>query len=411
MFRHTSNTFILLGAVLGIVYGFILRTLPSSSSTFTTSIYFLDIAGDIFVNLLKMVLIPIVFLSIVVGIAQLRHSNAIGRVWPLTLAYYTASMIVAVALGLLFANVFQPGKGLSLDLFVEHTKTFDLQAITSVDYLKSFLDSLFVNPVQAAANNSIFPIVIFAFFIGIAFASDKNKHHQSLDLFNEFLSLIKIILGWIMTIAPIGVMALLAQLIALQDTHLLGVLSKYIFVVTGATLTHGLIILPLVLWALTGISPSKFFWGMKDSFITALSTSSSSATMPITIKCLNDNFKVSKSVTEFVVPLGTTVNMDGTALYEAMAALFVANLCGIELSFGHQLIVAISAMIASVGAPGIPSAGMVTMAMVLQSVGLPIEALAILIPIDRPLDTIRTVVNVEGDAVATCIVDKYAKTN
>jgi Na+/H+-dicarboxylate symporter len=179
-----------------------------------------------------------------------------------------------------------------------------------------------------------------------------------------------------------------------------------LLVVVGTTLFHGGVVLPGILFAVTRCPPGKFFNGTRDALMTAFSTSSSSATLPVTMRCVEDNLKVDKSIAGFVLPLGATVNMDGTALYEAVAALFIANIMGIDLNVAQQLIVFFMAMIASIGAPGIPSAGMVTMIMVLQSVGLPAEAVAILLPIDRVLDTVRTAVNVEGDAVGSLIVQK-----
>ena len=213
--------------------------------------------------------------------------------------------------------------------------------------------------------------------------------------------------GWIMRIAPIGIMALLAKLVATQDVALLAALGKFMVVVIGATLFHGMITLPGLLFLTTRFNPFRFLNKIRDALVTAFSTSSSSATLPITMRCVENNLKVDKDVAGFVLPLGATINMDGTALYEAVAALFIANIMGIELNIVQQLIVFFTAIIAAIGAPGIPSAGMVTMVMVLQSVGLPVEAIAILLPIDRILDAIRTTVNVEGDAIGSMIVQKY----
>jgi Na+/H+-dicarboxylate symporter len=180
-------------------------------------------------------------------------------------------------------------------------------------------------------------------------------------------------------------------------------------VVTGTTIFHGAVVLPTLLWIFGKMNPITFFKGARTALVTAFATSSSSATMPLSMKCAQENLGVRPQTAGFVIPLGTQLNMDGTALYEAAAALFIANLMGLELSLTQQIIVCLTAMIASLGAPGIPSAGMVTMIMVLQSVGLPAEAIAILLPIDRVLDTVRTVVNVQGDMMISVVVDRYAK--
>ena len=186
-------------------------------------------------------------------------------------------------------------------------------------------------------------------------------------------------------------------------------LAEFAAVVTGTTIFHGAVVLPLLLWIFGKMSPITFFKGTRTALITAFATSSSSATMPLSMKCAQENLGVRPQVAGFVIPLGTQLNMDGTALYEAAAALFIANLMGLDLSIGQQLIVCLTAMIASLGAPGIPSAGMVTMIMVLQSVGLPAEAIAILLPIDRLLDTVRTVVNVQGDMMISVVVDRHTR--
>ena len=214
------------------------------------------------------------------------------------------------------------------------------------------------------------------------------------------------IVGWVMRLAPLGIMALLIKLITVQDAAMLSTLAKFVLVVAGTTLFHGVIVLPLILYLFTKVSPLAFWRGSREALITAFATSSSSATLPVTLRCTTQHLQVKPEIAGFVVPLGATINMDGTALYEAAAALFIANLAGIELSFAQQVIVFFTAMIAAMGAPGIPSAGMVTMVMVLQSVGLPAEAIAILLPIDRLLDTLRTAVNVEGDMIGSLVVQK-----
>jgi len=196
------------------------------------------------------------------------------------------------------------------------------------------------------------------------------------------------------------------KLIALQDVAILSTLAKFVAMVMGATLLHGIIILPLILYVITGKSPLWFWRGAREALVTAFATSSSAATLPVSLRCATQHLHVKPEIAGFVIPLGATMNMDGTALYEAAAALFIANLVGIDLSLTQQMMVFFTAMIAAMGAPGIPSAGMVTMVMVLQSVGLPVEAIAILLPIDRVLDTLRTAVNVEGDMIGSLVVQK-----
>jgi Na+/H+-dicarboxylate symporter len=211
-----------------------------------------------------------------------------------------------------------------------------------------------------------------------------------------------------MHLAPYGIAALLLQLVATQKSNLLSSLLEFIVVVIGTTLFHGIIVLPLVLWLITRMTPLHFWRGAREALVTAFATSSSAATLPVTLRCVEQHLHVKKDIANFVIPLGATGNMDGTALYEATAALFVARLAGIELDFAHQLIVFFVAMLGAIGAPGIPSVGMLSMVLVLESVGLPTAAIAILLPIDRILDTVRTAVNVEGDMIGSLIVQKLA---
>jgi Na+/H+-dicarboxylate symporter len=225
---------------------------------------------------------------------------------------------------------------------------------------------------------------------------------------NQSFQLVMQLVGWVMKLAPIGIFALLAKLIATENLAVLGSLAKFATVVTGTTIFHGLVVLPALLWIFGRMSPLTFFRGARPALITAFATSSSSATMPVSMRCAEQNLGVHPNVVGFVVPLGSQMNMDGTALYEAAAALFIANLVGLDLTVGQQVVVCLTAMVASLGAPGIPSAGMVTMIMVLQSVGLPAEAIAILLPIDRILDTVRTVVNVQGDMMISVVVQRWA---
>ena len=235
-------------------------------------------------------------------------------------------------------------------------------------------------------------------------AADANIR----NLIGELQELCLMIVGWIMRLAPLGLAALLLQLVATQNSALLGSLGHFIAVVVGSTLFHGAIVLPAILWLVTGVSPLRFFKGAREALLTAFVTSSSAATLPITLRCTEQHLHVKKDIASFVVPLGATMNMDGTALYEAAAALFVARLAGIELDFANQAIVFFVAMLGAIGAPGIPSVGMLSMVLVLESVGLPTEAIAILLPIDRLLDTVRTAVNVEGDMVGSLVVQKLA---
>jgi Na+/H+-dicarboxylate symporter len=402
--KPSLNMQILIGALIGIVLGLGMSSLGKDASTAQHGIYVAGIVGGVFVDLLKMVLVPLVFCSITVGVANLRQHHQMHRVWTTTLAFFVFSMLVAIVLGLTATNIFAPGKGLNLAML--HSADIQAHTMTLAEFAEKFLHGLFVNPFAALAQGNVLAIVIFALFVGIALVAGGERYRNILQLLQEGLELTLRIVGWIMRLAPLGIMALLTKLIATQDASILATLGKFIAVAAGTTLFHGAIALPLILYLVTGVSPLKFWRGAREALVTAFATSSSSATLPVTLRCVEQHLHVKPEIAGFVVPLGATINMDGTALYEAAAALFVANLVGIELNLIQQLVVCFTAMVAAIGAPGIPSAGMVTMVMVLQSVGLPAEAIAILLPIDRPLDAIRTAVNVEGDMVGSLIVQK-----
>ena len=404
--RVSLNSQIFLGALVGVGLGLSFAQIGVEISAVKQAIEVCHLLGTLFIDLLKMVLVPLVFTSIAVGVANLRLHSQLHRVWLFTLGFFVLSMALAIALGLSAANLFEPGKGLSLDLFHNASQNFAAKQMSFAEFAASFLHSLFVNPFKALAEANVLAIVVFALFLGVALVVGGERYRNILQLMQEGLELMLRLVGWIMHLAPLGIMALLAQLLATQNPELLSSLAKFVVVVIVTTLLHGFVVLPLLLFAVTRISPLRFFRGSREALLTAFATSSSSATLPVTLRCVEQHLHVKPSIAGFVVPLGATVNMDGTALYEAAAALFVANLAGIELDFAQQLIVCFTTMIAAIGAPGIPSAGMVTMVMVLQSVGLPAEAVAILLPIDRLLDTVRTMVNVEGDMIGSLVVQE-----
>ena len=400
------NSQILLGALLGLALGWGMGTLAPDSAVREYGLYASGLVGGLFIDLLKMILVPLVFTSIAVGIANLQAHRQANRVWQYTLGFFVFSMILAIVLALIASNIFRPGEGLQLAMFQGAMQGYAAEQLSLGEFFAKFLHGLFVNPFAALAQTNVLAVVVFALIVGIALVMGGERYRNILALLQELLELVMRVVGWIMYLAPLGVMALLAQLVATQDMAVLGSLGKFASVMVGTTLLHGLVALPLVLYLATGVTPLRFLRGAREALVTAFATSSSSATLPITLRCAQQNLGVKPEVSGFVLPLGATINMDGTALYEAAAALFVANLVGVELNLVQQIVVLFTAMIAAMGAPGIPSAGMVTMVMVLQSVGLPAEAIAILLPIDRLLDTLRTTVNVEGDMVGSLVVQK-----
>ena len=405
------NKQIFIAAILGVLIGAGIAQFDADSSTRIYTLYIANLIGTLFIDMLKMVLVPLVFSSIFIGVARLQQHQQASLVWKVTLIFFLCSMGLAMLVALIATNWFKPGADLEMNLFTDAMENFSAQSLSADQFFAQFLHSLFQNPFAALASGSIFPIIIFALILGVAVIKSGNQNSRFMEIMEELFDLIMRIVGWIMYLAPLGIAALLCKLVATQDSQLIGTLGSFIILIFATTLFHAVVVLPLILYLFTKKSPLWFWRGAREALITAFATSSSSATLPVTLNCVENKLGVSKPIAGFVVPLGATINMDGTALYEASAALFVANLAGIDLTFAQQLIIFCTAMIAAMGAPGIPSAGMVTMIMVLESVGLPIEAIAILLPIDRLLDTIRTAVNVQGDMIGSLVVESWVDKN
>lgn len=403
------NTQILLAAILALLFGWVLTLYPDTAF-FSGSLYSLNIASSIFIGLLKMLLVPLIFSSIVVGVSNLEAAGQLSRVWKITLACCVTTTVLALILGLGAAHLFQVGKGVDVLMFQNAMQNYQSpDSLTPSSFFSHFIQNTLINPFKAFAEANVLAVVVFALLVGVALVKGGDKFHSIKQLSQQFFNMMMLMIAWVMKLAPIGIFALLAKLMATEDLSILSRLAEFALVVTGTTIFHGLVVLPLLLWIFGKMNPIRFFTGTRAALVTAFATSSSSATMPLSMKCAQENLGVRPQVVGFVIPLGTQLNMDGTALYEAAAALFIANLMGLDLSITQQIIVCLTAMIASLGAPGIPSAGMVTMIMVLQSVGLPAEAIAILLPIDRLLDTVRTVVNVQGDMMISVVVDRHTR--
>lgn len=407
--KMSLNTQILIAAVLGVLFGFLLTVFPQTSF-FDVSLYGIGIVSSIFIGLLKMLLVPLIFSSIVVGVSNLQAGGQLSRTWKITLMCCMTTTTLALILGLACAHLFDVGKGIDVLMFQDTMAQHQTpDTLTPSSFFTNFIQNTLINPFKAFADGNVLAVVVFALFVGVALVAGGDKFRTVRKLSHQFFEIMMLMIGWVMKLAPLGIFALLAKLIATEDVSVLSRLAEFAAVVTGTTIFHGIVVLPLLLWIFGKMDPVTFFKGTRAALITAFATSSSSATMPLSMKCAQENLGVRPHTAGFVIPLGTQLNMDGTALYEAAAALFIANLMGLDLSLGQQLVVCATAMIASLGAPGIPSAGMVTMIMVLQSVGLPAEAIAILLPIDRLLDTVRTVVNVQGDMMISVVVDRHTR--
>jgi Na+/H+-dicarboxylate symporter len=403
----TLNQRIGIAVILAILLGLILRQYQSFQLVeFVTPI--LELIGEVFILLLKMIMVPLIFFSLTSSISSLKKNKSSQLLWKGAIFYYLSTMVVAVILMMVVMNLFQDSLGGS-QVVLEGNESQSILNSEETHTFKDSIKSLIKNPFEALSQGNIMAVVIFAIFFGIALRSD-NEHVKKVKMWVDGLfEVVMNIVNSIMKIAPVGVFALLSLLIIQQELSMFYQIGYFITLVIGVITFHGVVFLPLLLKVFSNESIKSFWQGIKNVLITAFATSSSAATLPVTMSTLENDFKVNKKVTRFMLPLGATINMDGTALYEAAVALFVASMVGVNLGLYDQIFLVFLAMAASIGAPAIPSAGMVTLAIVLSALNLPVEYVAIFIPIDRLLDTFRTTVNVEGDAIGALIIDKHFK--
>ena len=377
------------------------------------------VGGEVFLRLLKMTIVPLVMASVMNGIIGLGDIRKLGRPGGYTVLYYLTTTILAVAVGLVMVNIIQPGIGGIIDketldaiaakgdkLYTEREKA-NIGTILNNLLLMLFTDNL----ITAAAETNLLPLIIFSIiFAGILTTMGRRTEAitKMIEQINDaFLSFILLLMKG----APLGIFCLVAARFgkAQAEGEFMEVLSQlgwYIFTVLSGLAIHAFVTLPLFLWVFSRRNPFRFMYQVSEALLTAFSTASSSATLPVTMECAEKRAEVSKQSTEFVLPLGATINMDGTALYEAAAAIFIAQVIGIDLSLMQQLTVAITATLAAIGAAGIPEAGLVTMVIVFNAVGLPIEYISLILAVDWFLDRFRTAINVLGDSIGSAVVEK-----
>ena len=384
------HTQILIAIVLGVVVGIFLGE----------KAIHIKIAGDIFIRLLKAIIIPLILASMVAGIVSLGDVRKLGRIGLKTFIYYMATTTLAVGVGLVLVNLMKPGIG--VDIGAEAATDLSSREVPSV--VSIIKDIVPENLFGAMAKDKVLSIIFFSILLGAAISSIGEKGRPLVTFFEAFNAVMMKITGWIMHLAPFGVFALMAYTIGTMGLSVIKPLVVYMATVVLGLTIHACITLPILLSTLGKYSPVKFIKDVFSAVATAFSTASSAATLPITMDCLQENTGISNKVTSFVLPLGATVNMDGTALYEAVAAMFIAQAYGIDLSIGQQLVIMLTATLASVGAAAIPGAGLVTMVIVLKAVNLPLEGIGMILAVDRILDMLRTAVNVWGDACGAAVV-------
>ena len=360
--------------------------------------------GDLFIRALKMIIIPLIVSSVVCGIQGIGDASALGKIGLRTLLYYLGTTFLAVCGGLLVVNLLDPGAG--LDLSYQVGESLEPTPISQV-----FAEIVPTNALAVFAGNDMLPSIFVAVLTGLGLLVIGEEGAPVARFFEGLEALVLKITDWIMATAPIGVGALFIK--TLLDPNLADLgqffadLGSYMIAVLAGLGLHALVTLPILLFVFTGRKPWEFARSMSAALLTSFSTASSSATYPVTLECVTEEAGVSQKSANFVLPLGATINMDGTALYEAVAAIFIANALGVELSFGQQVVIVITATLAAIGAAGVPSAGLVTMIIVLESVGLPGAAYGLVVAVDRLLDMCRTSVNVWGDSVGAAIVSRW----
>jgi len=396
------HTKILIGLLVGIPAGLILG--PRAAV--------IKPIGDIFIRLIWMIVVPLVFASIFVGTASLGDLRKLGRIGAKTIMYYFVTTAIAITIGLLIANIAKPGAGLNPEVKAqllesykgEATKDLSLakQAPRVIDVLTGIVPK---NPVGSLAAGDMLQIIFFALMLGVAATMvPGGKGKILIDFFDALADAMTQMVHIVMKIAPLGVFVLIAAVVGQFGARILLNLLKYAAVVLAGLAIHMGTIYSLAVWVFARMNPLFFFKEMRPTQLIAFSTSSSNAALPVNIQCAEENLGVPKDIASFVLPLGATINMDGTALYQGVAAVFIAQVYGMHLTIANQLTIVLMATLSSVATAGVPSVGIITLTMVLTSVGIPLEGIALILGVDRILDMCRTIVNVTGDASAAVIV-------
>lgn len=360
--------------------------------------------GTMFINLIKMMIVPVVFSSLIVGMTSIGDTNKLGRIGVKTIAIYLVTTAIAILIGFGVAGLLHPGVGMSLPTDAA-VKVKEAPSIMQV-----FVAMIPANPIASMAKADILPTIVFALFVGVGIIQVGGKRAQQLiSFFDACAEVCYKIINMIMQISPIGVFCLLLPVVAENGPSVLLPLLSVIACMAIGSVIHAVGVYSTLARVWGGHSPMKFFQGMSEAMMIAFTTCSSAGTLPVNMKNVQEKLGVSREVTSFVLPLGATINMDGTSVYMGVCSLFIANVFGIDLSFGQMAMIVLTGTLASIGTAGVPGAGLIMLAMVLQSVGLPLEGLALVAGIDRVLDMFRTCLNITGDAAVACVINESEK--
>ena len=391
---------ILLGMLVGFVLGAILyysNFLPLRLKEFI-EIYVFNLGSSIFVNLLKLLIVPLVFFSLVSGISSLTNMTSLGNITLKTVALYLSTTAIAVTLSLIIGSIFKPGSGYSSNISPPD-KLPQGQGI-----YETILDIFPSNIIEAMANNQMLAVVFFSILFGLALNKTNHLTNNFSESFEKLNTVFMQLVIMIISFAPIGVFCLIGKFVIADGLDIFQEAFKYVTLLILVLFIHAFVTYSLILKMFTNLSLLTFFKKMREVAIFAFSTSSSAATIPVTLKTVQDNLGVNKNVASFVIPVGATINMDGTAIMQGMATIFIAQMSGIDLTLIQYVQVVILAVVTSIGTAAVPSAGTITLVIILQQFGLPLEAIGIILAVDRILDMLRTSVNVTGDAAVACIV-------
>jgi Na+/H+-dicarboxylate symporter len=386
---------ILIALVLAVLYGIY----------FKDHVNYVAWMGDIFLKALKMVIIPLILSSIISGVANIGTAENLGRLGLKTILYYVMTSTFAIVTGLVLVNIVKPGLGADLG-FVQAVEGLGETEGSIGETLKNIIPE---NIFQAFVQNKILSVIFFAIIFGYFITRVGQKYRNVLkDFFNAVFEVMMKITMFIIKFTPLGIFGIVSKVVAEQEdlVNLMIRMGLYMAVVFGALAIHAGFTLPMIVKFIGRASPGKHFKAVTTPLLTAFSTSSSSATLPLTMEAVEHNSGVSNKITSFTLPLGATINMDGTALYECVAAMFIAQAYSVEMTFMHQVIIVVTALLASIGAAGIPMAGLVMITIVLTAVGLPLEGVGLILAVDRILDMFRTSVNVWSDTCGAVVIAK-----
>ena len=401
MNRQSLTFRIVVGMLSGLAVGLLLNAVGVSGVAHEILVDgILRVGGQIFLASLKLLVVPLVFVSLVCGTAALDDIAKLGRVGGKTLGLYMATTAIAITFALTAAVLVQPGVGFDLPTDVSFVGK---EAPSLTDTLINLFPT---NPVRAMAEGNMLQLIVFSVLFGLALTVAGEPGARIVKIFTDLNAVILRLVMMLMAIAPYGVFCLIAKVFSEQGLDAFAPLLKYFFLVLGVLFFHALVTYPTLLRSLAGLSPRIFLRKMRTPISFAFSTASSNATLPVTLETVEHRLGVDNSIASFTVPLGATINMDGTAIMQGVATAFIAQAYGIEIGITGYLMVVITATLASIGTAGVPGVGLIMLAMVLKQVNLPVEGIGLIIGVDRLLDMVRTAVNITGDATVTCIVAK-----